>query len=56
MNTIVHIPIQWLLENHPKNNSALLWETMELMIEGNVAVRHLFQLIRSHLKYEGQGV
>lgn len=33
----MHIPIQWLYENHPKNNSALLWETMELMIEGNSA-------------------
>ncbi|GAP91660.1 putative Six-hairpin glycosidase [Rosellinia necatrix] len=31
----MHIPLQWLYENHPKNNSELLWETMELMIQGN---------------------
>ncbi|KAI0102154.1 duf1680 domain-containing protein [Nemania sp. FL0031] len=31
----LHIPLQWLYENHPKNNSELLWDTMELMIQGN---------------------
>ncbi|KAI3328555.1 duf1680 domain-containing protein [Ustulina deusta] len=31
----MHIPLQWLLENHPKNNSDLIWETMDLMIEGS---------------------
>ncbi|KAI1428144.1 duf1680 domain-containing protein [Xylaria sp. FL1777] len=31
----LHIPLQWLYENHPKNNSDLIWETMDLMIEGN---------------------
>ncbi|KAI0021025.1 duf1680 domain-containing protein [Xylariomycetidae sp. FL0641] len=30
----MHIPLQWLLEQHPRNNSQVLWETMELMIEG----------------------
>lgn len=32
----MHIPLQWLYENHPRNNSQLIWETMELMIEGSV--------------------
>ncbi|KAI0855356.1 hypothetical protein F4860DRAFT_496703 [Xylaria cubensis] len=31
----MHIPLQWLYENHPKNNSDLIWETMELMIQGS---------------------
>ncbi|KAI0468746.1 duf1680 domain-containing protein [Xylaria cf. heliscus] len=31
----MHIPLQWLYENHPKNNSELIWETMELMIQGS---------------------
>ncbi|KAI1142865.1 hypothetical protein F5Y05DRAFT_366465 [Hypoxylon sp. FL0543] len=33
----MHIPLQWLYENHPRNNSQLIWETMELMIDGSVA-------------------
>ncbi|KAI1093496.1 hypothetical protein F5B19DRAFT_449596 [Rostrohypoxylon terebratum] len=33
----MHIPLQWLYENHPRNSSQLIWETMELMIEGSVA-------------------
>ncbi|KAI1106684.1 hypothetical protein F4804DRAFT_300176 [Jackrogersella minutella] len=33
----MHIPLQWLYENYPRNNSDLIWETMELMIEGSVA-------------------
>lgn len=33
----MHIPLQWLYENHPRNNSQLIWETMELMINGSVA-------------------
>lgn len=32
----MHIPLQWLLENYPRNNSRVLWETMELMIDGGV--------------------
>ncbi|KAI1341460.1 hypothetical protein F5Y15DRAFT_376175 [Xylariaceae sp. FL0016] len=32
----MHIPMQWLLERYPRNNSAIIWETMELMIEGGV--------------------
>ncbi|KAI1818466.1 duf1680 domain-containing protein [Poronia punctata] len=31
----MHIPLQWLYENHPKNNSQLIWETMDLMIQGS---------------------
>ncbi|KAI2626307.1 duf1680 domain-containing protein [Xylaria nigripes] len=31
----MHIPLQWLYENHPRNNSALIWETMDLMIQGS---------------------
>ncbi|KAI1866719.1 uncharacterized protein JN550_007572 [Neoarthrinium moseri] len=31
-----HIPLQWLYEKYPRNNSELIWETMELMIEGGV--------------------
>ncbi|RYC53993.1 hypothetical protein CHU98_g12215 [Xylaria longipes] len=31
----VHIPLQWLYENHPRNNSELIWETMDLMIHGS---------------------
>ncbi|KAI8628037.1 duf1680 domain-containing protein [Xylariaceae sp. FL1651] len=31
----MHIPLQWLYENHPKNNSELIWDTMDLMIQGN---------------------
>ncbi|KAI1765295.1 hypothetical protein GGR53DRAFT_267298 [Hypoxylon sp. FL1150] len=30
----MHIPLQWLYEEHPRNNSQIIWETMELMIEG----------------------
>ncbi|KAI0842957.1 hypothetical protein F5Y06DRAFT_77736 [Hypoxylon sp. FL0890] len=33
----MHIPLQWLYENHPRNNSQVIWETMELMIAGSVA-------------------
>jgi hypothetical protein len=29
-----HIPFQWLLERYPRNNSAIIWESMNLMIEG----------------------
>ncbi|KAI0021043.1 hypothetical protein F4780DRAFT_790764 [Xylariomycetidae sp. FL0641] len=32
----MHIPMQWLLERYPRNNSQIIWETMELMIEGGV--------------------
>lgn len=32
----LHIPLQWLLERDPRNNSALIRETMDLMIEGGV--------------------
>ncbi|KAI0437250.1 duf1680 domain-containing protein [Xylaria telfairii] len=31
----MHISLQWLYENHPKNNSDLIWETMDLMIQGS---------------------
>ncbi|KAI2782363.1 hypothetical protein F4815DRAFT_492159 [Daldinia loculata] len=31
----MHIPLQWLYEQHPRNNSQIIWETMELMIEGS---------------------
>ncbi|KAI0175984.1 hypothetical protein GGR52DRAFT_339335 [Hypoxylon sp. FL1284] len=31
----MHIPLQWLYEEHPRNNSRIIWETMELMIEGS---------------------
>ncbi|KAI0818297.1 duf1680 domain-containing protein [Xylaria sp. FL0064] len=31
----MHIPLQWLYENHPQNNSDLIWETMDLMIQGS---------------------
>lgn len=31
-----HIPLQWLYENYPRNNSKIIWETMELMIDGGV--------------------
>ncbi|KAI1492838.1 hypothetical protein F5X96DRAFT_667354 [Biscogniauxia mediterranea] len=32
----MHIPLQWLLERYPRNNSQIIWETMELMIDGGV--------------------
>ncbi|KAI1107562.1 hypothetical protein F4804DRAFT_163777 [Jackrogersella minutella] len=32
----LHIPMQWLLERYPRNNSQIIWETMDLMIEGGV--------------------
>ncbi|OTB18253.1 hypothetical protein K445DRAFT_373791 [Daldinia sp. EC12] len=32
----MHIPLQWLLERYPRNNSEIIWETMELMVEGGV--------------------
>ena len=32
----LHIPLQWLYERYPRNNSQILWETMELMIDGGV--------------------
>ncbi|OTB02290.1 hypothetical protein M426DRAFT_197774 [Hypoxylon sp. CI-4A] len=32
----MHIPLQWLYEQYPRNNSQIIWETMELMIEGGV--------------------
>lgn len=28
--------MQWLYENYPRNNSQVIWETMELMIDGGV--------------------
>ncbi|KAH6638519.1 duf1680 domain-containing protein [Truncatella angustata] len=31
-----HIPLQWLYEKYPRNNSQVIWETMELMINGGV--------------------
>ncbi|KAI1083366.1 hypothetical protein F5B20DRAFT_529738 [Whalleya microplaca] len=31
----MHIPLGWLYENYPRNNSQVIWETMELMIEGS---------------------
>lgn len=34
----MHIPLQWLLERYPRNNSEIIWETMELMVEGGVLV------------------
>lgn len=33
----MHIPLQWLYENHPRDNGPTIWETMELMISGGVA-------------------
>ncbi|KAI0199082.1 duf1680 domain-containing protein [Astrocystis sublimbata] len=30
-----HIPFQWLYQNHPRNNSKLIWDTMNLMIQGS---------------------
>ena len=30
----LHIPLQWLYETYPRNNSQIIWETMELMISG----------------------
>ncbi|KAI0141103.1 hypothetical protein F4776DRAFT_653779 [Hypoxylon sp. NC0597] len=32
----MHIPMQWLLERYPRNNSQVIWEVMELMIDGGV--------------------
>ncbi|KAL9094914.1 MAG: hypothetical protein Q9165_002864 [Trypethelium subeluteriae] len=32
----LHIPLQWLYERYPRNNSQIIWETMELMIDGGV--------------------
>ncbi|KAI9712662.1 MAG: hypothetical protein M1820_001283 [Bogoriella megaspora] len=32
----LHIPLQWLYERYPRNNSQVIWETMELMIDGGV--------------------
>ncbi|KAI1415896.1 hypothetical protein F5Y13DRAFT_206837 [Hypoxylon sp. FL1857] len=32
----MHIPMQWLLERYPRNNSQILWEIMDLMIDGGV--------------------
>ncbi|KAI1805979.1 hypothetical protein F4811DRAFT_569772 [Daldinia bambusicola] len=32
----MHIPLQWLLERYPRNNSGIIWETMELMIKGGI--------------------
>lgn len=31
-----HIPFQWLLERYPRNNSKILMESMEMMIDGGV--------------------
>ncbi|KAI1485982.1 duf1680 domain-containing protein [Biscogniauxia mediterranea] len=31
----MHIPLIWLLEKYPRNNSQIILETMDLMIEGN---------------------
>lgn len=31
------ISLQWLYENYPRNNSEIIWETMELMFAGGVA-------------------
>jgi hypothetical protein len=31
------ISLQWLYENYPRNNSELIWETIELMFAGGVA-------------------
>ncbi|KAI0383748.1 hypothetical protein F5Y04DRAFT_20188 [Hypomontagnella monticulosa] len=33
----MHIPLQWLYEEYPRNNSQIIWETMELMINGSAA-------------------
>ncbi|CZR56508.1 uncharacterized protein PAC_06397 [Phialocephala subalpina] len=33
----MHIPLQWLYEKYPRNNSQVIWETMELMIAGGVS-------------------
>ncbi|KAI2633742.1 hypothetical protein GGS26DRAFT_61096 [Hypomontagnella submonticulosa] len=33
----MHIPLQWLYEEYPRNNSQIIWETMELMINGSTA-------------------
>ncbi|KUJ21209.1 duf1680 domain-containing protein [Mollisia scopiformis] len=33
----MHIPLQWLYEKYPRNNSQIIWETMELMIAGGVS-------------------
>lgn len=30
-----HISLQWLYERYPRNNTKIIWETMELMIEGS---------------------
>ena len=32
----MHIPLQWLLERYPRNNSEIISETMDLMIDGGV--------------------
>ena len=32
----MHIQLQWLYENYPRNNSEIIWDTMELMISGGV--------------------
>ncbi|KAI0391786.1 duf1680 domain-containing protein [Xylariaceae sp. FL0594] len=31
----MHIPLQWLYENYPKNNSQVILDTMSLMIKGS---------------------
>lgn len=47
-----HIPLQWLYENYPRNNSQIIWETMELMIEGGVLVSHVYgRFISASLEY-----
>lgn len=28
------LALQWLYENHPRNNSEVIWETMDLMFAG----------------------
>ncbi|KAI1333111.1 duf1680 domain-containing protein [Xylariaceae sp. FL0255] len=33
----MHISLGWLYENHPRNNSQLIWDTLDLMIQGNTA-------------------
>ncbi|KAH9902298.1 hypothetical protein F4778DRAFT_118534 [Xylariomycetidae sp. FL2044] len=30
----MHIPLQWLYENYPRNNTEIIWDTMDLMIQG----------------------
>ncbi|KAI1330809.1 duf1680 domain-containing protein [Xylariaceae sp. FL0255] len=35
-----HIPLQWLYENYPRNNSQIIWDIMNYMIEGS-AMRDL---------------